>query len=195
MLHTPASIEELRDHLLAGREAVYQLWPITLVDHPEYPSVKIPTYWVDQDGFHVKDEHLKHVRVYYEAPAGRVFYEGVYTVRVLSDRPQGEVSDPQDLGELMHECHSGDFVGEIISEVTREVTPTHMAELLLQAGSEPGTFSLDDAQSLANTLLDSASDEGCSDDLVVVSKQALNELLEGAGLGRHKFAAGDAEKA
>ena len=35
MPHTPASIEELRDHLLAGREAVYRHWSITLVEHPE----------------------------------------------------------------------------------------------------------------------------------------------------------------
>lgn len=195
MPHTPASIEELRDHLLAGREAVYRHWSITLVEHPEDPAVKIPTYWEDQDGFHVKEEHLKHVRVDYDEPPGKVFYEGVYTVRVLSDRPQGEVSGPQDLGELMQECNSGDFVGELISELTREVTPIHMAELLLQAGSAPDFFQIDDAQSLANTLLDSASDEGCTDDLIVVSKQALNELLEGVGLGRHKFNTTDDEEA
>jgi hypothetical protein len=179
-------MEELRSCLLSDIPATLRGHPIVL-HKPEEDEPAHPLVWLGTDGFRVKEEELPLVEMDMPAEDGKKFYEGVYTVCVLSDRPQGEICGPQALGELMRECNSGDFVGELVSGLVREVTPIHMAELLLQAGSAPDFFQIDDAESLVNTLLDSASDEGCSPDLIVVSKQAFNELLEGVGLGRHKF--------
>lgn len=196
MPHSPASIEELRDHLLAGRAAVYRHWAITLVDHPEDPSVKIPTYWEDQDGFHVKDEHLKHIRVDYEVPGTHTkkFYEHIITVRVLADRDIGEISGPNSAADVLQQCDEGDFVGELVQHTSREVSAMCMAELLVSAGSEPGFFQLSDAQTLASEIHESASTEGCDPDLVVVSRQAYNELMRSTGLCDYELKApeGDA---
>jgi hypothetical protein len=115
-------------------------------------------------------------------PKDKKFFEHIITVRVLVDRDIGEIAGPNSLTEVMAQCHNGDFVGELVYHEPREVTAVHMAELLLAAGSAPDFFMIDDAQSLANTLCDSASTEGCTPDLVVVSRQAYNELMEGVGL-------------
>jgi hypothetical protein len=120
-------------------------------------------------------------------PEEKKYYEGIYQVRVLSDRPQGSVWAPEDLAVLLGECYSGDFVGEILTERCTEVTPIHMAELLSAAGSEPDFLGAPDVAQLVEDLADSADDTGCADDLIVASKAALNPLLEGVGLADRTF--------
>lgn len=115
------------------------------------------------------------------------YHEHIITVRVLADREIGEISGPNSVAEIMRECHAGDFVGEMIGIESREVTPIHMAELLVAAGSEPGFFSLKDAQELASDLHDSASTEGCTPDLVVVERRAYNALMGAVGLQAYEL--------
>jgi len=113
------------------------------------------------------------------------YYEHLITIRVLADRDIGAISGPEDAAAIMEQCQFGDFVGELVQHVPREVSPVHMAELLVSAGSEPGFFSLKDAQELAGDLHDSASTEGCTPDLVVVERAAYNELMTAVGLSAY----------
>lgn len=110
------------------------------------------------------------------------YYENIITVRVLTDCKVGEITGPNSAAEIMRQCSDGNFVGELISAESREVTAIHMAELLNAAGSDPGFFQLSDAQALASELHDSASTDGCTPDLVVVERSAYNELMRATGL-------------
>lgn len=119
------------------------------------------------------------------------YHEHIITVRVLTDREIGAISGPEDVVTALQQCYDGDFVGELISDVSREVTPIHMAELLVAAGSEPGFFGLKDAQELAGDLHDSASTEGCTPDLVVVERRAYNALMGAVGLQAYELEEAD----
>lgn len=113
------------------------------------------------------------------------FYEGTYLARVLSDRPQGDVSGLESLMHLLGAAINGDCVGTVETVAVQEVNGIHMAELLNAAGSEPEFFQLSDAQDLAGALYDSASIEGCSPDLVVVERAAYNDLMNAVGLSAY----------
>ncbi len=191
-------MDELIQHLEAKHTVTLFGFTVSLVA-PEDPihhgGKPIPTYWKGNDGFPVTKEFLQQVRIDAAAPVpeekeddSAKFFECLYIVRVLSDRPQGDVSGPGDLAEVLRECHKGDFVGELVNATSREVSPMHMAEMLNAAGSEPGFFSLQDAQELASDLHESASTEGCSPDLVVVERGAYNQLMRTVGLEDYTLA-------
>ncbi len=186
-------MEDLRRCLLRDIPATLRGLPIVLYK-PEESEPAHPLVWLGTDGFHVKEEELPFVEMDMPDTYTKKFYEGIYTVRVLSDRPQSAVFGPRDLSEMMLECDSGDFVGEIVTEIVRVVTPTHMAELLLHAGSPPDFFQIFDAKSLAISLRDSAEFNDCPPGLIAVTTQALNDLLEGVGLEPLKFDSSKSEE-
>jgi hypothetical protein len=102
------------------------------------------------------------------------YFLGTYTVRILSDRLQS-VSTPEDLSAALLECDSGDFVCMGVDGDATEVTPAHMAELLVQAGSEPGFFQLCSLSVIADSMT------APSDDRVSIPREAYDSLLSMAG--------------
>jgi hypothetical protein len=98
----------------------------------------------------------------------REFHEATYTVRLLCDRHPGKVSGPEDLAAVIRAAVVGEFVGELVAENVREISPLHMAEALKKAGSEPGFFNLPDLETAVAELMESHSQEGCAGDLTVV---------------------------
>jgi hypothetical protein len=66
--------------------------------------------------------------------------ESFVSVRVLSEGPLGDMS----LKDIAEACDSGDCVGFEKQIAVRSVTGKQMADLLYEAGSEPGFFGLDD---------------------------------------------------
>lgn len=72
----------------------------------------------------------------------KTFEEGLYTVRILSDRGQGVVHGAEDLFYLLRESIEGDFISEIVMQFQRQVDKEHMAKLMVDAGVDPGFFQI-----------------------------------------------------
>ena len=71
----------------------------------------------------------------------RKFYKTVFKVEVLSeDTPAGDL----ELSEVAHEIIYGECSGVTSVESVTELTPKQAAEALIEQGSDPGFFMLDD---------------------------------------------------
>lgn len=70
----------------------------------------------------------------------RTFYRYVYRLEMLSEEPRPALS----LADIAYEIHDGGCVGSFAEEAVEEVNGYEMAQLLLEFGSEPGFFQLDE---------------------------------------------------
>lgn len=78
----------------------------------------------------------------------RKFYKSTYTTTVVSDRP---LSTELELKDVAEQIVSGDLEGEVEAGLNVEITPQEAARLMLEHGSDPSFFGLDDH---GNTLDD-----------------------------------------
>jgi hypothetical protein len=69
------------------------------------------------------------------------YYKTTFTIDVLSEEPLG---DCLSLGQIDYAITDGDCVGSNLRQVEAELTSKEMAQALLEAGSEPDFFMLDD---------------------------------------------------
>lgn len=69
------------------------------------------------------------------------FYETTYTIKVLSEEPIGE---GMELEDVLDEADSGDFVAYVSDPERRTIDGPTCAKLLVEFGSDPGFFNLDE---------------------------------------------------
>lgn len=73
----------------------------------------------------------------------RTFYKQTITIVVLSeDKPL----DAFDLEDIHEACDHGDCVGQVIHETSEEISAEQCAKELVEIGSEPGFFRLDEEE-------------------------------------------------
>ncbi len=70
------------------------------------------------------------------------YFETVFEIRVLSDN--GPLDGSLDLSAIAYAITDGDCVGQFSETDRRELTGAEAAQRLLDFGSEPEFFSLDD---------------------------------------------------
>ena len=68
------------------------------------------------------------------------FYRTVVTVEILSDEPIGSPS----LQEIDHQIMEGDWSGQYHVDSVTVLSPKEMAEALIEQGSDPEFFGLND---------------------------------------------------
>lgn len=71
----------------------------------------------------------------------RKFYKTTFRIEVLSE---GELPDFATLGRIEEAFTTGDCSGVWTEELTQPLTPREAAQALLDQGSDPGFFQLDD---------------------------------------------------
>jgi hypothetical protein len=75
------------------------------------------------------------------------FYKTTFTIDVLSEEPfEGghPLGDSVSLEQIAYEINEGSCVGTNLRSVQVELTPKEAADALIEAGSDPSFFSLDD---------------------------------------------------
>lgn len=80
------------------------------------------------------------------------FYRTTFTIKVLSEEP---LADCLSLSQIDCITNEGDCVGYDLTSTEEELAPADMAKALIEAGSEPGFFQLDDC------TCDAGSSAGC----------------------------------
>lgn len=74
----------------------------------------------------------------------RKFYKTILTFAVLSEDESVSTGSLDDLATVAEACDTGDYVGMMLKEEAVELTPAEAAKALVEFGSEPGFFQLDD---------------------------------------------------
>lgn len=70
------------------------------------------------------------------------FYKTTFTVEILSENP---IPEHERLGDILtYGCVEGDYVLKSINKVNKVLTAKQTAKALLDAGSEPAFFMLND---------------------------------------------------
>lgn len=71
----------------------------------------------------------------------RTFYRTVYTITIISERP---ADGYESLADLEAEFTNGGFSAEVEAGESEEITPKEAAEALMDQGSDPAFFELDE---------------------------------------------------
>ena len=71
------------------------------------------------------------------------FYKTTITLEVLSEDKPAEPEGFQDLARIVRECLTGDYSGKITSDV-KQLSLPQCAEELIEQGSDPGFFGLNE---------------------------------------------------